>query len=139
STAAQITPRSNNTITASTLRSLLGDRTTPGRRAGGSCANETAPGRQARGRADLRAREALEPELAVERVGPVGALGRRRRAGQRLGAPVGAAPTAGLLPQGDLADRHAPVDRLAHVVDGQAGDRAGRHGLHLDAGAVDGV
>ena len=31
------------------------------------------------------------------------------------------------------------VGRLAHVVDGQRGDRAGGERLHLDAGAVDGL
>ena len=36
-------------------------------------------------------------------------------------------------------DRHAAVDRLAHVVDGERGDRAGGERLHLDAGPVDGV
>ena len=32
-----------------------------------------------------------------------------------------------------------PVDRLAHVVDRERGDRAGGERLHLDAGAVDGL
>src|SRR5262245_19623087 len=38
------------------------------------------------------------------------------------GPPPDARAPAGLLPQGQLADRHAPVDRLAHVVDRQRGD-----------------
>src|SRR4051794_37104585 len=52
-------------------------------------------------------------------------------------APEGARTASRLLPQGEVADRHRTVARLAHVVHGEGGHRAGRHGLHLDAGAVD--
>ena len=34
-------------------------------------------------------------------------------------------------------DAHAPVDRLGHVVDGEAGDGNGGQRLHLDAGRAD--
>src|SRR5690606_21158100 len=53
--------------------------------------------------------------------------------------PVGAAAAAGLLPQGDVADGHGPVGRLAHVVDGEARHRHRGERLHLHARAVDGV
>src|SRR2546423_2934031 len=36
-------------------------------------------------------------------------------------APPGAAAPAGLLPEREIADRHRPVDRLAHVVDRERG------------------
>src|SRR5262249_10946929 len=62
--------------------------------------------------ADGRFREDL---LEIERI-VVGAEGPTVRAG----AP------ARLLPEHELADRHAPVDRLAHVVDRERGD--GRRG-----------
>src|SRR5215207_8276792 len=68
--------------------------------------------------------EALQTEVGVEPFGR---------------AAVGAAAPSCLFPQGDVADDHAAVDRLAHVVDGEARDRAGGHRLHLDAGAVDGL
>ena len=38
-----------------------------------------------------------------------------------------------------MLDRHRAVSGLAHVVDREGGDRTGGHGLHLDAGAVDGL
>ena len=41
---------------------------------------------------------------------------------------------AALLDQPDALDAHAALDRLHHVVDGQAGDRDGGERLHLDAG-----
>src|SRR5437773_10137614 len=50
-----------------------------------------------------------------------------------------AGAAARLLPQGQLADHHPAVGRLAHVVDGEGGDAAGVQRLHLDAGAVDRV
>ena len=41
---------------------------------------------------------------------------------------------AAFLDQPDLLDAHAPVDRLGHVVDREAGDGDGGQRLHLDAG-----
>src|SRR4051794_40701100 len=55
------------------------------------------------------------------------------------GSAVAPRPPPGLLPEGDVADHHRAVGRLAHVVDGERRDRARGHGFHLDAGAVDGV
>src|SRR5436309_1329096 len=46
---------------------------------------------------------------------------------------------AGLLKQLDLRDRHAALDGLHHVVDGQGRDRGGGERLHLDAGLVHGA
>src|SRR3954454_6422471 len=51
------------------------------------------------------------------------------------GTPVGARPAAGLLPQGQVADHHRAIGRLAHVVDGEGGDGAGGERLHLHTGA----
>src|SRR5262245_27095795 len=51
------------------------------------------------------------------------------------GATVRAAATAALLDQTDAADRHAAIDRLAHVVEGQRRDRDRGERLHLDPGA----
>ena len=45
-----------------------------------------------------------------------------------------ARPAAALLDEADVGDRHAAVDGLGHVVDGEAGDRDGGQRLHLDAG-----
>src|SRR5439155_1203035 len=45
---------------------------------------------------------------------------------------------AGFLEQLDLGDRHAALDGLHHVVDGQRRDGGGGERLHLDAGLVDG-
>src|SRR4051812_9794799 len=59
-------------------------------------------------------------------------LGARRPA-------VGAGPSARLLPEREVADGHPAIDRLAHVVDRECGDRTCGHRLHLHAGAVDGV
>src|ERR687897_402118 len=73
---------------------------------------------------DEAAGRALQTEVGVEPFGR---------------AAIGAAAPSRLLPQGDVADDHAAVDRLAHVVDGEARDRAGGHRLHLDTGAVDGL
>src|SRR6202453_3711200 len=68
-------------------------------------------------------RPAGEPDLEVVRLRP---------------APgTGAAP--GLLPQREVLDGHGPVRRLAHVVDRERGDGAGRHRLHFDPGAVHGL
>ncbi len=52
---------------------------------------------------------------------------------------VQAGAATDLLPQRQLADHHAPIGRLAHVVHGQRGDGTCVEGLHLDAGAVDGL
>ena len=52
-----------------------------------------------------------------------------------LGQPV-ARLAAGLLEQADLAEAHAAVDRLAHVVDGQQADADGGQRLHLDPRAA---
>src|SRR5688500_7225002 len=41
---------------------------------------------------------------------------------------------SGLALQAQLAERHAAVDRLDHVVDGEQPDRGGGQRLHLDAG-----
>ena len=41
-------------------------------------------------------------------------------------APPGARAAAALLDEPDAGDRHAAVDRLGHVVDGEAGDRRRR-------------
>src|SRR6476661_6375117 len=41
---------------------------------------------------------------------------------------------AALFHQMDVLDAHAALDRLDHVVDGEAGDRGRHQGLHLDAG-----
>ena len=54
-------------------------------------------------------------------------------------SPLSDGAAAVLLPELQLADRHRPVDRLAHVVDGERRDRACGHRLHLDPGPVDGV
>src|SRR5262249_4589225 len=45
-----------------------------------------------------------------------------------------AAAAAALLDEPDAFDAHAAVDRLHHVVDGEAGDGHGGERLHLDAG-----
>src|SRR6476469_3482712 len=45
-----------------------------------------------------------------------------------------AAAAAALLDEPDAFDAHAAVDRLHHVVDGQAGNCHGGERLHLDAG-----
>ena len=45
-----------------------------------------------------------------------------------------AALAAALLNQPDAFDAHAALDRLDHVVDGEAGDRHGGQCFHLDAG-----
>src|SRR5581483_10188689 len=47
---------------------------------------------------------------------------------------VTAGLAAALLDQADALDAHAALDRLGHVVDGQAGDRHGGERLHLHAG-----
>ena len=57
---------------------------------------------------------------------PAGSGQRSRSSRSAAGAAVGARPAAGLLPELQLADRHRPVDRLAHVVDGERGDRSRR-------------
>src|SRR3954454_2969282 len=41
-----------------------------------------------------------------------------------------------LVQQRDALDRHALLDALDHVVDGERGDARGGQRLHLDAGAV---
>ena len=41
---------------------------------------------------------------------------------------------AGFFQKPDAFDTHAALDRLHHVIDGQAGDRRRRQRLHLDAG-----
>src|SRR5262249_56800737 len=43
----------------------------------------------------------------------------------------GAAPAAALADQPDRSQRHLAIDRLAHVVEGEAGDGHGGEGLHL--------
>src|SRR5471032_1717637 len=43
---------------------------------------------------------------------------------------------ARLVHQLHVGDHHAAIGRLAHVVDGQGGDRRGGECLHLDAGAA---
>src|SRR6202035_2710232 len=45
-----------------------------------------------------------------------------------------AAAAAAFLDQPDALDAHAAVDRLHHVIDGEAGDRYGGQRFHLDAG-----
>ena len=44
---------------------------------------------------------------------------------------------AALVDQPHRFDAHSPIDRLSHVVDGEAGDRGGGQCLHLDAGRSD--
>ena len=44
-----------------------------------------------------------------------------------------------LLQHPDVAHHHAAVDRFDHVVDGQQAHLDGRKGLHLDAGAAQGL
>lgn len=46
--------------------------------------------------------------------------------------------TALFAQQADVADFHALVDGLEHIVDGEGGDGCAVHGFHLHAGAVDG-
>src|SRR5262245_38420840 len=48
--------------------------------------------------------------------------------------PIMAGLAAALLDQVDVLDAHAALDRLHHVVDGEAGDRRRHQRLHLDAG-----
>src|SRR5207245_2431899 len=50
-------------------------------------------------------------------------------------ADEGARAAAGLAHQADRAERHLPIDRLAHVVERETGDRDRGERLHLDAGA----
>ena len=77
-------------------------------------------------------------------------LGGRQHAGQRLldrdhcahrrfsfARPPFARFAAAFLDQPHLFDAHAPVDRLGHVVDREAGDGDGGQRLHLDAGRPD--
>ena len=80
-----------------------------------------------------RARLVLALAAAFE-VEIVRIAARISRSGRRRRGPGAAAP-AGLLDQLDALDRDAALEALDHVVDGQGGDRAGRHRLHLDAGA----
>src|ERR1700752_3840521 len=57
----------------------------------------------------------------------------RSLAAIRFGA-VDARLAAPLLDEANAFDAHAALDRLHHVVDGEAGDRDGGKRLHLDAG-----
>src|SRR5436190_19387217 len=73
-----------------------------------------------------------------------GALYRRVASEVAIGVEAGLAPVhtraaARLFPELEVADRHPSVDRLAHVVDVERGDRAGGERFHLHARAVDGV
>ena len=43
-----------------------------------------------------------------------------------------------LLQQLHIRDRHAPIHRLAHVIDGQQGNVGSQQGFHFDAGGADG-
>src|SRR5262245_24635800 len=52
-----------------------------------------------------------------------------------LGGLIEARLAAALLDEPDRLDAHAALERLGHVVDGEAGDRHRRERLHLDAGA----
>jgi beta-barrel assembly-enhancing protease len=54
------------------------------------------------------------------------------------GPPV-AGFAAGLLQQPHFLDHHAAIDRLAHIVNRQQGNRGCGHRFHLDAGAADGL
>ena len=45
-----------------------------------------------------------------------------------------AGPAAGLLHEANTGERHRPIDRLAHIVDGEAGDRDRGQRLHLHSG-----
>src|SRR3954471_4208747 len=47
--------------------------------------------------------------------------------------------SARLLPEREIADRHRPINRLAHVVDGECRDTRRGHRFHLDTGAVNRV
>lgn len=47
---------------------------------------------------------------------------------------VEARAAAGLLQQADPVDLHAPVESLAHVVEGQGGNAGGGEGFHFDPG-----
>src|SRR6058998_1561358 len=51
------------------------------------------------------------------------------------GADESARAAARLAHQADRAEDHLAIDRLAHVVEGEAGDRDRGERLHLDAGA----
>jgi hypothetical protein len=63
----------------------------------------------------------------------------RKAAAASLRPPPSSAPTCRLLfEQADAVHRHALVDGLAHVVDGEQADLHGGEGFHLDAGAADG-
>ncbi len=58
-------------------------------------------------------------------------LPRRRAALRRL---VGAGFAAAFVNQADIADAHAFVGGLHHVIDGEGGDRDGGQRFHLDPG-----
>src|SRR5207244_2790249 len=60
---------------------------------------------------------------------PDGLLGALAAADERARA------AARLAHQADRAERHLAIDRLAHVVERQAGDRDRGERLHLDPGA----
>ena len=77
-------------------------------------------------RAD-RVRKPIQIERGVD-------LARRVEAHQREVGGVAARPAAVLLQQPHVADHHAAIDRLAHVVDRQQADLHGGQRFHLDAG-----
>ena len=52
-------------------------------------------------------------------------------------ADEGAALAAFFADQPNIREYHLPVNRLAHVVNGERGDADGRHGLHLYASSAD--
>src|SRR6185437_12325579 len=86
-----------------------------------------------------RGRTAALPVPRAETPAPLRGLSlgpgtlRRRRSRLFGGMPI-ARLAAALFEQPDIADDHAAVDRLAHVVDRQQADLHGGERLHLDAG-----